>query len=364
MAWINFSVWRQLIQGLGLGLLDDASGGAVRGLQQGTQVVRHRPRADVSGGGASHTRIGRPVVRHPAVMRLLSLLGTGSKLLVALRHGSTPSSLFGEFRIGISGTLVQSPGLLPYVGRAPEPERLARSEGVGLLRPPATLLSMSRRLLLWDVDGTLLWTGPATRQAFDRAVASVLRQAVGDHEVSFGGKTDEARRQLPGVLQALEREMELAVDLLRQDGRVLPGVLELLERFDRRPDVVQSVLTGNTEANARLKVGAFGLDRYLDLEVAAFGSDNADRNALVSVALEKLERLRGLRVPPGDVWVIGDTPLDLACARAAGARCLLVATGRVPIDELSQAGADAGLPDLSDTRAVERLLLSSAAMPR
>ena len=239
---------------------------------------------------------------------------------------------------------------------------------------------MSRRLLLWDVDGTLLWTGPATRQAFDRAVASVLRQAVGDHEVSFGGKTDpqialeimselsvaddEARRQLPGVLQALEREMELAVDLLRQDGRVLPGVLELLERFDRRPDVVQSVLTGNTEANARLKVGAFGLDRYLDLEVAAFGSDNADRNALVSVALEKLERLRGLRVPPGDVWVIGDTPLDLACARAAGARCLLVATGRVPIDELSQAGADAGLPDLSDTRAVERLLLSSAAMPR
>ena len=108
-----------------------------------------------------------------------------------------------------------------------------------------------RKVILWDVDGTLVWIGAATRQAFDRAVGSVLRQAVGDHGVSFGGKTDpqialeimselsvsddEARRHLPGVLQALEREMELAVDLLGQDGRVLPGVLELLQRLDRVP---------------------------------------------------------------------------------------------------------------------------------
>ncbi|HYV01938.1 MAG TPA: HAD family hydrolase [Actinomycetota bacterium] len=239
---------------------------------------------------------------------------------------------------------------------------------------------MSHRLILWDVDGTLVWTGPATRQAFDRAVASVLRQAVGDHEVSFGGKTDpqialeimselsvsddEARRRLPGVLQALEREMELAIDLLRQDGRVLPGVLELLERFDRRPEVVQSLLTGNTEANARLKIRAFGLDQYLDLEVAAFGSDSADRNELVSVALEKLERLRGMHVPPQDVWIIGDTARDLACARAAGARCLLVATGLVPFDVLSAAGAEAALPDLGDVDAVERLLLSRESVQR
>jgi len=237
-----------------------------------------------------------------------------------------------------------------------------------------------RKLILWDVDGTLVWIGRATRDAFDRAVASVLRQAVGDHGVSFGGKTDpqialeimselsvseeEARRHLPGVLQALEREMELAVDLLRDDGQVLPGVLDLLERFDRQPHVVQSVLTGNTEANGRLKVGAFGLDRFLDLEIGAFGSDHPDRNELVSVALRKMEELRGWRSPPHDVWVVGDTPLDLACARAAGARCLLVATGRVPFDELSQAGADATLPDLGDADAVERLLLSAAEVPR
>jgi len=237
-----------------------------------------------------------------------------------------------------------------------------------------------KRLILWDVDGTLVWTGQTTRVVFDRAVASVMGQAVGDHGVSFGGKTDpeiareilssldlsdvEVRRHVPGVVHALEREMERAVDFLREHGRVLPGVRELLKRFDHRPDVLQSVLTGNTEANARLKVGAFGLDRFLDLETAAYGSDSSDRPELVPIALERLERIRGVRLEPQDVWIVGDTLLDLACARAAGARCLLVATGRVSFEELSEAGADAAVRDLGDTRAVERLLLPSATMPR
>jgi phosphoglycolate phosphatase-like HAD superfamily hydrolase len=121
---------------------------------------------------------------------------------------------------------------------------------------------------------------------------------------------------------------------------------------------VQSVLTGNVEANARLKVGAFGLDRFLDLEVGAFGSDHADRNQLVPVALRKLVALRGIRVPADRVWVVGDTGRDLDCARVAGARCVLVATGMVPFEELEPLGADATYRDLSETDAVERLLLS------
>jgi|SRR5436190_1299317 len=238
---------------------------------------------------------------------------------------------------------------------------------------------MPHTLILWDVDGTLVWLGEGTREAFDRAVASVVRHAVGDHGVSFGGKTDpqialeimsalsvsddDAYRHLPDVLAALEREMELAVDLLRRDGRILPGVQALLERFDRRPLVIQSVLTGNTEANARLKVGAFGLDRFLDLEVGAFGSDSPDRNDLVPISLAKVEQLRNLRIDPDAVWVIGDTALDLACARSAGARCLLAATGRVPFADLAAAGADGAFENLSDVDTIEDLVLTAGRVP-
>jgi phosphoglycolate phosphatase-like HAD superfamily hydrolase len=230
-----------------------------------------------------------------------------------------------------------------------------------------------RRLILWDIDGTLVWTGPATRGAFDRAVSSVLGEAIGDHGVSLGGKTDpqiameifaalaveeaDARRYLPDVMAGIERELAAAVDALRDEGTVLPGVQQLVERLASRPDVIQTVLTGNTQVNGRLKLAAFGLDRYLNLDIGAYGSDSADRRDLVPVALEKLRRLRGVTIGPGDTWVIGDTALDLACARAGGTRCLLVATGRISLDELAMAGAEATMADLSDVEAVERLFL-------
>jgi phosphoglycolate phosphatase len=229
------------------------------------------------------------------------------------------------------------------------------------------------RLILWDVDGTLAWTGPATRTAFDRAIGTVLGRTIGEHGVSLGGKTDpqialeilaaqavgedEARGHLPKVLRELERELAAVVDAFREQGSVLPGVRELLVRLSRRPDVVQTVLTGNMEANGRLKVATFGLAEHLDLDVGAYGSDSADRRELVPIAMEKLERLRGLQADLEGTWVIGDTPLDLACARAGGVRCVLVATGRVPFEELSRAGADAAFADLSDVDAVERLLV-------
>jgi len=225
-----------------------------------------------------------------------------------------------------------------------------------------------RRLILWDIDGTLISAGPFTRRAFDLAVASAVGREPGDHGVSFGGKTDpeiameilaalavlgdDARGRLPAVIQALEREMGAAEDVLRTEGSVLPGVREVLEQLHDTPGVLQSVLTGNVEANARLKVGAFGLDAYLDLDVGAYGSDGEDRTTFVPLAVRKVESLRGDRVDGAKVWVIGDTARDLACARAGGARCLLVATGRVDYEELASLGADGVLADLSDVEAV------------
>ena len=232
---------------------------------------------------------------------------------------------------------------------------------------------MISRLILWDVDGTLVRAGPAAREAFDRAVGTVLGLEVAEHGVHMAGKTDpqiameilaalkvpedEARRRLPAIMVAMERELADALETIREHGRALPGARPLLERLHSRPEVLQTVLTGNLAANAALKLRAFDLDRWIDLEVGAYGSDDQDRTRLVPVALEKLARRDGVRLDPTQVWVVGDTPRDLDCARAGGARCLLVATGRYPSPELAGLGADALLPDLADTERVAGILL-------
>lgn len=230
------------------------------------------------------------------------------------------------------------------------------------------------RLILWDVDGTLTMSGPAAQRAFDLAVASVVGRDPGGHGVRMSGKTDpqialeimaaldmaeaEADRFLPAVLEGLIRELEAAEETIREHGRVLPGVRELLPRLHRPPSVVQSLLTGNLAPNAALKLRAFGLERWVDLEVGAYGSDDRDRTVLVPIAMAKAGERYGHRFEPEEVWVVGDTPRDLECARAAGARCLLVGTGRYGFEELEGLGADTVLRDLSDVDSVHTLLTS------
>jgi len=229
-----------------------------------------------------------------------------------------------------------------------------------------------RRLILWDIDGTLLRAGVLARDAFATAIERAVGRHPGEHGVVMSGGTDpqialeilafleitedEAQSLVPTVIGHLEAELAAAEERMRREGFVMPGIAELLPRLAADPDVHQSVLTGNTAANAAVKLRAFGLDRWLDIEVGAYGSDDADRNRLVPVALERMRRLRGLELEADDVWVVGDTPRDLACARAGGARCALVATGRIPLDELVAAEPDAVFADLSDVDAVLDLL--------
>jgi phosphoglycolate phosphatase len=228
------------------------------------------------------------------------------------------------------------------------------------------------RLVLWDIDGTLLRGGGVARDVFDEAVTAVLGRHPGDHRIHMGGKTDpqialeilafaaledaEAAASLPAVLEALERGLAAAADELRRGGYVLPGVPEVLQALDADPAVRSTVLTGNTQANALVKLAAFELTPWVDVEIGAFGSDDADRTALVPVAMERARRLRGLDLDPTDVWVVGDTPRDLACARAAGVRCALVATGHSSLDELRATDAEAVLEDLADVDGVAKLL--------
>ncbi|MCB1018068.1 MAG: haloacid dehalogenase-like hydrolase, partial [Acidimicrobiales bacterium] len=218
-----------------------------------------------------------------------------------------------------------------------------------------------RRFVLWDVDGTLITTQGVGRRAMEEAALAVAG-LVEVPSIVMSGKTDpqilreifraadladdHIDRLLPEAMAAAERALAGIEHELRAHGRVLPGVRALLARLDAAAGVRQTLLTGNLTANAAVKVGAFDLTHFFDTEVGAYGTDHADRLELVPIALERVARFRGETYAPDEVWVIGDTPNDLACARAGGVRCLLVGTGHP--EDLAALGPDAYLDDLGD----------------
>ncbi|HVA73509.1 MAG TPA: HAD hydrolase-like protein [Acidimicrobiales bacterium] len=228
-----------------------------------------------------------------------------------------------------------------------------------------------RRLLMWDVDGTLVRAGDLGAAVFDVALEAVLglRPAV---QVRMSGKTDPqivreyleklevedddetVHRILDGIQERLAAAA--AAGDLAAGGHACPGVPDVLAELSKDDRLLSTLVTGNVVANARLKVAAWGLDAWFDMDVGAYGSDHADRNQLVPLALGRVHESYGVRLAPSDAWVIGDTPRDLECARSAGARCLLVGTGRYTATDLAALGADAVLEDLSDTTGVVEIL--------
>jgi phosphoglycolate phosphatase len=227
------------------------------------------------------------------------------------------------------------------------------------------------RLVLWDIDGTLVRAGEVGALIFDQAIEKVTGRRP-SRRIVMSGMTDpqivleyladfdlpDADTHLPAILEGIEVELASRADEISAKGVVLPGISELLPRLAADQEVVQTVLTGNIAANAMVKVAAFGLDRWLNLEMGAFGSDDRDRSKLVPIALSKVEAAQGRCFRPDEVWVVGDSPNDLACARAGGVRCLLVATGRSGYDELQTLRSDALRHDLSDVDDIMGLLRS------
>jgi phosphoglycolate phosphatase-like HAD superfamily hydrolase len=134
----------------------------------------------------------------------------------------------------------------------------------------------------------------------------------------------------------------------------MPGIRHILDELAGTRDVLVGLLTCNFEAGARVKLGYFDLWRYF--RCGAFGDDAADRNELVPFAVRRAEACGLPALPPTDVIVIGDTPADVACAKAAGATAVAVATGGSSVDELRATGAEHVFEDLSDIRAFRRVL--------
>jgi len=224
------------------------------------------------------------------------------------------------------------------------------------------------RLLLFDIDGTLVRGGPA-KKAFETAMQGVFGTAGPIDGHDFSGKTDpQIARELllssgfgneeidAGLLHLWPRYLgELKVRLPDLPMTVLPGVRRLLDHLSRRDDVALGLLTGNIVEGARLKLASVGLDGFF--QVGGFGSDHEVRENLTAVALRRAASRWGVEFPGSSVVVVGDTPRDVACGRHGGTRTVAVATGRHDAASLIASGPDRVLEDFSDLdHSVEALL--------
>ena len=214
--------------------------------------------------------------------------------------------------------------------------------------------------VLWDIDGTLLRSGGVAAQAFLDAVAEVTGVRPTPTWRDYGGRLDTEIAEMllsavgatttpvADVLAALQRLVDERLGELRAQTSTYPGVDALVAKL-AAAGVRQTIVTGNVAAVARHKLEAGGLIPPIEPEFGGYGDSAPNRAAVAQVALDRLSAA-GWQPDPGGVWIVGDTRRDLACARAVGVRCALVATGRTTIAELSGLGADIVLPDLSDPR--------------
>lgn len=232
---------------------------------------------------------------------------------------------------------------------------------------------MTRVLVLFDIDGTLLLTPGAGRRAITAAMADRVSDSAVWSRIRFDGKTDPqiVREMLEAAGDSAAGDPDTVSDILRRyvalleaelirshdQTRLLPGIPALLDRLEATADVVLGLLTGNIVQGAGLKLRAAGLEPSR-FRVGAYGSDSPHRPDLPAIAAERAASIFG-RVPAGEtVVILGDTPADVTCGQGIGARAVAVATGSYAVAALREAGARAAFDDLSDTEAVLEAILS------
>lgn len=212
-------------------------------------------------------------------------------------------------------------------------------------------------ICLFDIDGTLLASGGAGKAALESAFAEEFQMEL-RAKVPYSGRTDRAIvrdllrlhgvEETPAALQRLLHGylQRLPGCLNAHRGRVLPGILDLLKHLRTRDQCAVGLLTGNVRAGAKAKLGHFGLNEHF--RFGGFGDDHFDRDDVAREALTAVRREVHADVQPDQIWVIGDTPLDVQCARAIGAKVAAVATGVHTLAELSASAPDIALCDLAD----------------
>jgi phosphoglycolate phosphatase-like HAD superfamily hydrolase len=224
------------------------------------------------------------------------------------------------------------------------------------------------RLVLFDIDGTLLWSDGAGRRSMTVALTEAAGSA-GPAGYRYDGKTDgqivrdllaasgmDAARIEAMIPKVIARYLALLADDLRERRlRLFPGVADLLDAVEADDELTLGLLTGNVRTGAELKLRAAGVE-FARFRVGAFGSDHHERPELPAIAQRRFAETRGVPVAGDRVVVIGDTPADIACGRGIGARAIAVATGHFKVDDLASYAPAAVFASLEDTAAVMRAI--------
>jgi len=229
------------------------------------------------------------------------------------------------------------------------------------------------KLILFDIDGTLIWPDGAGRAAMNRALDEVFGVAGPADTLPMAGKTDwqiinelliaagisqsSVDARLTECFEAIARHM--AQTTRERQIRVCPGIPALLRWLSVHTDAILGLLTGNLATTAPIKLRAANLDPTLFC-VGAYGNDGRNRSELPAVAINRAQALTGHTCSGKDVVIIGDTPADITCGRHLGVTAVGVATGQYPLESLIAAGADYVFRDLTNTHEVIQAILQSS----
>jgi len=194
-----------------------------------------------------------------------------------------------------------------------------------------------KKLVLFDIDGTLIDPGGAGRRSLGNTFNEIFAIRDAFAGIRMAGKTD---------IQIIKEGLSVhGLSIMNKKKHINPGVVELLDTLKAMDGYWLGLLTGNIERGARIKLGAFGLNEYFS--VGAFGDDNENRNLLLPIVVEKFRKMTNISINCDDCIVIGDTPSDVQCSKPYGAVSIAVSTGPYSYDSLLETGADYVLRDLS-----------------
>jgi len=227
---------------------------------------------------------------------------------------------------------------------------------------------MADSLLLWDIDGTLV----CTDRAGERSLLILIRELYGREldgklPVQLQGRTDTSIARdilawlgIPATPEEERRIRDAYLALLPKTlpagkSKLHPGIKEALDAVHAHPEIHQGLLTGNHREGARLKLTHLGIWQYF--EFGAYADDSHIRDELGPFALARAKEKLGIDFPPDRVWIIGDTPHDIACGKAIGAKTIAVATGSYTVEQLAAYNPTHTFADLSDTRALLNVIL-------